>query len=145
MSASRAAKLRAIIAPSSGATDGERANARTLLERLEGRTAAEAESVRQRTFVRRRIRIDIDEFLKGYTGPGFSNENRRPKRPVVDRVDRTRADGATVGTLQFGDVLGPGAERLEELKPHYVDAEATLEANAAITLGPGPRSPQRPL
>lgn len=146
---SRAAKLRAIIDASSGASDGERANARVLLERLEGATA-EPRTPRHRTFIRKRVRVDVDEFLKSYQQPGFSNGDRAAKRPIVDvhepdpylsrdDVKRIESNGATVGTLQFGDVLGPG-ERLEVT----VTPLTEVEAGGPIPLGAGRRFDKEP-
>jgi len=125
----RRAKLQAIIDSESGATDGERANARTLLERLEEQRQRPPPEVRPfQEFARSRLDLEraIDELWKRAQRPGFSNGNRRASRPVVDVPDRTQRNGAVVGTLQFGDVLGPGSTPKKK-----------IHDQPAIALGPG--------
>jgi hypothetical protein len=117
-SRSRRAKLEAVIAPSSGATDGERANAQALLERI---TAAAAEAnarfhsrahpnarwADEQPPEHKAVQDEVDDFLRRWR-PGFSNGKRRPRRPIVSVPNRQARGGGVTGTLQFGDALEAG-------------------------------------
>lgn len=110
----RRQKLEAIAAPGSGATDGERANAEAMLSRMRTMPAV---PMYLRVKHSAQLQDDVDDFLRTYR-PGFSNGDRRPRRPIVDvpTDDHARVSkGATVGSLQFGDVLGPGDIRQEAI------------------------------